>query len=68
VALNASARELLDLCDGARSADALALTIARRHPDAPEAYADAHGFLAHMERAGVLSSEPGAPAAAGGED
>jgi pyrroloquinoline-quinone synthase len=56
VALNASARELLELCDGQRTAETLALTIARRHPDAPDAYADAHAFLAHMQRAGVLSS------------
>ena len=56
VALNESARELLALCDGEASADALALTIGRRHPDAPSAYADAHDFLAHMERAGVLAS------------
>jgi len=55
VALNDSARELLDLCDGERSADALALEIARRHPEAESAYPDAHGFLAHMERAGVLA-------------
>jgi len=57
VALNDSARELLDLCDGARSAETLALEIARRHPDAESAYADAHDFLAHMERAGVLACE-----------
>jgi len=57
VALNDSARELLDLCDGARGADALALEIARRHPDADGAYVDAHDFLAHMERAGVLASD-----------
>jgi pyrroloquinoline-quinone synthase len=56
VALNESARELLALCDGEASADALALAIARRHPDAEDAYADAHDFLAHMERAGVLAS------------
>ena len=56
VALNESTRELLDLCDGAASADALALTIARRHGDAADAYGDAHDFLAHMERAGVLAS------------
>jgi pyrroloquinoline-quinone synthase len=55
VALNDSARELIELCDGERSADALALEIARRHPEAGEAYADAHDFLAHMERAGVLA-------------
>lgn len=60
VALNPSARELLELCDGRRSADALALEIARRHPEAEGAYADAHDFLAHMERAGVLASAAGA--------
>jgi len=58
VALNESARELLDLCDGRKSADALALEIARRHPEAETAYADAHDFLAHMERAGVLACAP----------
>jgi len=58
VALNASARELLDLCDGEACADAVALAVARRHPEAETAYADAHDFLAHMERAGVLASVP----------
>jgi pyrroloquinoline-quinone synthase len=56
VALNDSARELLDLCDGGRTADALALEIARRHAEARDAYTDAHDFLAHMERVGVLAS------------
>jgi pyrroloquinoline-quinone synthase len=55
VALNDSARELLDLCDGERSAEALALEIAHRHPEAATAYPDAHDFIAHMERAGVLA-------------
>ena len=58
VALNESARELLDLCDGERTADAIALEIADRHADAPDAYGDAHDFLDHLERAGALHSEP----------
>jgi len=62
VALNESARELLDLCDGEKSADALALEIAHRHPDAKTAYPDAHDFIAHMERAGVLACAASATA------
>jgi len=56
VALNESARELLELCDGSRTAEALACEIAHRHPEAKSAYPDAHDFLSHMEKAGVLSS------------
>ncbi len=57
VAVNRSARALLDLCDGERTADAVALASARANPESPEAYADAHAFLAHMEGAGVLTAE-----------
>jgi len=54
VKLEASAREILELCDGARSADAVAEELHRRHPDEPELEADVHVFLAAMERLGVL--------------
>ncbi len=50
-----SGREILDLCDGERSAVAIAQELARRHPDANGLAADVHEFLANMERLGVLA-------------
>lgn len=55
VRLNAAGREILALCDGARSADAIARTLAARHPEEPEVYADVHDFLAEMTRLGVVA-------------
>lgn len=55
VRLNAAGREILALCDGARSADAIARTLAARHPDEPEVYGDVHDFLAEMTRLGVVA-------------
>jgi len=55
VRLNAAGREILALCDGARSADAIARTLAARHPEEPEVYGDVHDFLAEMTRLGVVS-------------
>jgi pyrroloquinoline-quinone synthase len=54
VRLNESGREILDLCDGARSADAVARELRRRHPDDPGIVPDVHDFLDEMERLGVL--------------
>jgi len=56
VRLNPSSGEILDLCDGSRSAAAIARTLRRRHPDAPEAEAQVHAFLEEMERVGVLEA------------
>jgi pyrroloquinoline-quinone synthase len=56
VKLEPSALEILELCDGERSADAVAEELHRRHPDEPELEADVHDFLAAMERLGVLEA------------
>jgi len=56
VRLNDSGREILDLCDGKRSADAIARTLRLRHPEVEAIEPDVHGFLAEMERLGVLES------------
>ncbi len=53
VRLGRSARQILDLCDGRRSAQQIAAELERRHPDAGAAR-DAEPFLAEMERLGVL--------------
>jgi pyrroloquinoline-quinone synthase len=52
---SASGREILELCDGERSAVAIAQELARRHPDANGLAGDVHEFLANMERLGVLA-------------
>lgn len=58
VRLNESGREILELCDGVRTADAIAAAVATRHPNAARAEADARGFLARMQRLGVLEPAP----------
>jgi len=57
---SASGREILALCDGERSAVAIARELARRHPDMSGLAGDVHEFLANMERLGVLAPR-GAP-------
>jgi pyrroloquinoline-quinone synthase len=54
VRLNAAGREILELCDGTRSADAIARALASRHPDEPHVFEDVHAFLAEMTRLGVV--------------
>jgi pyrroloquinoline-quinone synthase len=54
VRMNETGREILVLCDGARSAEAIALELAARHPDEADAFAQVHAFLAEMARAGVV--------------
>ncbi len=54
VKLNASAREILELCDGRRTAHAIAAEGRRRHPTGERIVADVHEFLAEMDRLGVL--------------
>jgi pyrroloquinoline-quinone synthase len=56
VRLNESGAEILELCDGARTADAVAREERRRHPDVDGVASDVHGFLDEMERLGVLDS------------
>jgi pyrroloquinoline-quinone synthase len=58
VRLNASGREILDLCGGDRSAEAIAAELRRRHPEVDALESDVHEFLAEMERLGVLVREP----------
>lgn len=58
VRLNAAGREILELCDGTRTADAIARTLAARHREEAEVFADVHSFLDEMERLGVVVSTP----------
>jgi pyrroloquinoline-quinone synthase len=53
VRLSASGREILDLCDGRRSALEIVAELERRHPGEDLAD-DTHAFLVEMERLGVL--------------
>jgi pyrroloquinoline-quinone synthase len=55
VKLNDSGREILDLCDGARSAEAIAGEIRRRHPEIEGVEDDVHIFLTRMRGLGVLT-------------
>jgi len=58
VKVNAGGRAILDLCDGVRSCEEIAAELRARHPDASEVEADAHDFLDHMLRHGVLEAAP----------
>jgi pyrroloquinoline-quinone synthase len=64
VRLSGSGREILDLCDGVRSALEIAAELARRHPDEEDVSADAHEFLDEMQRLGVLECDAGAASSA----
>jgi len=54
VRVNPAGREILALCDGARTAEALAAELAARHPEETHAFEDVHEFLASMARLGVV--------------
>jgi pyrroloquinoline-quinone synthase len=54
VRVSESGREILQLCDGALSADGIALALRARHPDIPHLGTDVHEFLDQMERLGVV--------------
>jgi pyrroloquinoline-quinone synthase len=54
VRVNPAGREILDLCDGVRTADAVARELAARHAAEPHVAEDVHDFLAQMERLGVI--------------
>jgi pyrroloquinoline-quinone synthase len=54
--LGGSGREILELCDGTRSAEAVADAAVLRHPGDPAMASDVHRFLAGMEAQGVLES------------
>jgi hypothetical protein len=55
VKIGGSGAEMLALADGTRSSLEIAAAIASRHPEAPEARADAHEFLEKMVGLGVLA-------------
>ncbi len=54
VRVNGAGREILALCDGARSAEAIATELRTRHAGEPHVFADVHEFLDSMERLGVI--------------
>ena len=58
VKLNASGREILDLCDGALRCEEIAATLRTRHPQIPDLESDVHDFIGHMRRLGVLDVLP----------
>jgi pyrroloquinoline-quinone synthase len=53
-----SGREILALCDGARSASGIAELLRQRHPGVPGLVSDVHEFFASMQRLGVLELAP----------
>jgi pyrroloquinoline-quinone synthase len=61
IALGGSAREILALCDGRRTALEVAAELAARHPEAPGARDDAHEFLAKMAGLGAVVLERSRP-------
>jgi pyrroloquinoline-quinone synthase len=56
VRTSGSADEILVLCDGARSREAIASELTARHPEREGVSDDVHRFLEEMERLGVLES------------
>ncbi|UCE86079.1 MAG: pyrroloquinoline-quinone synthase PqqC [Deltaproteobacteria bacterium] len=58
VRVNPSGREILELCDGGRTAFELAAELRRRHPDAADVETTAYAFLDAMERLGVVEGRP----------
>jgi len=54
VRINTSGREILELCDGARSASEIARTLGSRHPEIEQVESDVHHFLEQIEHVGVL--------------
>ncbi len=58
VKLNPSGCEILELCDGKRSAHAIASELRTRHPEVARIESDVHDFFSQMERLGVLAPVP----------
>jgi len=56
VELNATGAEILELCDGDRTALDIAEELRKRHADSDRVWNDAHAFLDEMERLGVLTA------------
>lgn len=54
VRINDAGREILGLCDGARTSDEVAIALRDRHRDEPHVAEDVHEFLDQMERLGVV--------------
>ena len=54
VRINDAGREILALCDGARTADEIACELGARHADEPHVAEDVHEFLDQMDRLGVI--------------
>jgi len=54
VRVNPAGREILALCDGARSAEAVAVELRERHPEEACVEPDVHEFIANMARLGVV--------------
>ena len=56
VRINETGREVLALCDGERTAEAIASELAARNPDDAEVWTQVHAFLAEMTRLGVVEA------------
>ncbi len=54
VKLNESGKEILSLCDGSRSAVAIAALLRDRHAEVDDIESDVHEFLGQMAKLGVL--------------
>lgn len=54
VRLNPAGAEILALCDGEHTADAIARVLATRHADETQVFEDVHDFLVEMARLGVV--------------
>jgi pyrroloquinoline-quinone synthase len=58
VRLNASGDEIVALCDGARTLEAIVTELGARHPGEAHLEEDVHAFVEDLERLGVLESAP----------
>ena len=56
VQLNDTGREILAMCDGSRTANAIAGDLRRRHPEVHAVESDVHDFLDQMRQLGVLET------------
>jgi pyrroloquinoline quinone biosynthesis protein D len=54
VRVSASGREILSLCDGSRSVEAVAAALRGRHPEDERVERDVYDFVERMEGLGVL--------------
>ena len=54
VRVSESGREILELCDGTRTSDAVATVLRERHPEVEQLTTDVHEFLDQMEQLGVI--------------